>query len=61
MGHPLLAEVFDRIAHVLSHGGLPLVVFDLDGTLLRTGSRHLAILREFARTAEGLPELDRLR
>ncbi len=52
MGHPLLAEVFDRITHTLKHGGTPLVVFDLDGTLLRTGGRHLAILREFADAAD---------
>lgn len=63
MGHPLLAEVFDRIAHALMHGALPLVVFDLDGTLFRTGARHLAVLREFVETADqqmhGLGELSR--
>ena len=62
MGHPLLAEVFDRIAHVLQHGGLPLVILDLDGTLLRTGTRHLGILREFLESAEdGLDGLTELR
>lgn len=62
MGHPLLHEVFDRIAWVQKHGGLPLVVFDLDSTLFHTGSRHLAILREFADEApEELDELEALR
>jgi len=62
MGHPLLAEVFERITHTLKYGGTPLVVFDLDGTLLRTGGRHLAILQEFVNTADpALSGLERLR
>ncbi len=52
MGHPLLAEIFERIAHTLDHGGMPLLVFDLDGTLFRTGGRHLAVLRDFAAGAD---------
>jgi hypothetical protein len=62
MGHPLLAEVFDRITHTQKFGGTPLVVFDLDGTLLRTGGRHLAILQEFADAADpALSGIDALR
>lgn len=42
-----LHDALAAIAPVIDCGGKPIVVFDLDSTLLRTGHRHLAILHDF--------------
>ena len=47
MGSPRLREVLHQIRAARQRGDTPLVLFDLDGTLLRNGARHLAILRAF--------------
>ncbi len=43
-----LEEVLTRIDAVVAAGGVPLVIFDLDGTLLDNRPRTIRILREFA-------------
>lgn len=54
------AEVLDGIlfeAEALSRNGLgPVVIFDLDDTLLSTARRHLRILREYAAWAQRRPQ-----
>ncbi len=47
-----LNDVLDRITATAAAGVLPLVIFDLDGTLLDNRTRTMRILREFA-AAEG--------
>jgi len=42
-----LNDVLSMISSVTNDGEIPIVVFDLDSTLLRSGHRHLAILRDF--------------
>jgi hypothetical protein len=50
-----LAQVLEvAIARAAAH---PLVVFDLDSTIIHTGPRHLAILREFAARDDAPPRL----
>lgn len=48
MGSAKLAEVITRVEQVAAAGGRPVVVFDLDSTLIDTAHRHLRVLREFA-------------
>ncbi len=48
MGAAKLAEVITRVEQVAAAGGRPVVVFDLDSTLIDTAHRHLRVLREFA-------------
>lgn len=48
MSRPRLKDVILRARKLSSRGVLPLVVFDLDSTLLDTGRRNLRILQEFA-------------
>ena len=43
----VLHEVLARVSRVREAGTLPVVVFDLDSTLIETAPRHLAILRGF--------------
>ena len=43
-----LTEVYDRIDAVVASGSLPVVIFDLDGTLLDNSPRTLRILQEFS-------------
>ncbi len=45
-----LKDVIVRARKLSGRGALPVVVFDLDSTLLDTGHRNLRILREFAAT-----------
>jgi hypothetical protein len=40
--------ILDAVSTLASRGGRPVVVFDLDSTLIDTAHRHLAILRAFA-------------
>ena len=42
------ATILERVAAAAASGGRPIVVFDLDSTLINTSHRHLAILRAFA-------------
>jgi hypothetical protein len=46
----VLEAILGRVERARSAGVLPIVVFDLDSTLIETASRHLAILREFVET-----------
>lgn len=50
----ILGEILDRVSRTRASGRLPVVVFDLDSTLIETAPRHLAILREFV--AEAWPD-----
>lgn len=43
----ILHQVLGRVDQTRSAGRLPVVVFDLDSTLIETAPRHLAILRGF--------------
>ncbi len=40
--------MLERVVRAVSRAERPVVVFDLDSTLIHTGGRHLAILRAFA-------------
>ena len=53
---PILTSVLERIQATRAQDALPIVVMDLDSTVIHTGPRHLAILREFA-DAHGGPDL----
>lgn len=44
----VLGEILARVVSSASAGRRPVVVFDLDSTLIDTSHRHLAILRAFA-------------
>ncbi len=44
----VLEDLLGEVAALSRAGGAPLVVFDLDDTLLSTAQRHVRILREFA-------------
>jgi phosphoglycolate phosphatase-like HAD superfamily hydrolase len=50
VGSPRLHEVLERAAATASLGRLPVVVFDLDYTILRAERRKLRILKEFSET-----------
>ena len=54
-----LNDVLHRIDDTVAEGGLPVLVFDLDGTLLDNRPRTLRILREFVSANPGRwPALD---
>ena len=48
MSDPKLNDVLARIDAAVAAGSLPLVIFDLDGTLLDNRTRTMRILREFS-------------
>jgi beta-phosphoglucomutase-like phosphatase (HAD superfamily) len=47
-----LNDIVERVRAVAASGRLPVVVFDLDSTLIDTSHRHLRILREYALTRD---------
>jgi len=56
-----LTDLLQRVEAVVSDGGHPIIVFDLDSTLFDTAGRHLAILRAFAEQAPQIrPIVDEL-